>query len=97
MAALALLSAFACAGCSLIWRPDDIAPADAVKTAEQAIKLAMDHCARSPADPDPDHWDAHLEHDIWIVHWEHDRKGISARIEKSDGTFEQCDFSGAAD
>jgi hypothetical protein len=86
-------AALATAACSLVWQPADIKPNDAVKTSEQAIALTMHGCGAVVPDADPDHWDAHLEADIWHVNWSHRMSSASALIEKGDGTFDDCDVS----
>src|SRR5262249_12666625 len=91
--AATLLVALATSGCSLIWWPDDIKPGDSVKTPEEAIALAMHGCGSVVPDTDPDHWDAHLEADLWHVHWSHRQSDVSARIAKADGTFYDCDVN----
>ena len=91
--AASLLAAFAVSACSLIWHPADIRPDDVVKSPEQAIALAMHGCGSVVPDTDPDHWDAHLEADIWHVHWSHRQSEASALIEKGSGTFDDCDVS----
>ncbi len=94
-ARIALIASLACAGsaCGLIWQPADIKPGDVVKTPEQAIALTMHGCGSVVPDTDIDHWHAHLEADIWHVHWSHRMSEASALIEKGDGTFDGCDVN----
>lgn len=86
-------AAFALSACDLMWEPDGIKPNDLVKTPENAIARAMHGCGSVVPDTDPDHWDAHLEGDIWHVHWSHRQSEVSALIEKGDGTFDDCDVN----
>jgi hypothetical protein len=91
--AVTLSAALAASACSLVWQPDDIKPNDVVKTPEDAIALTMHGCGAVVPDTDPDHWDAHLEADIWHVQWSHRMSSASALVEKGDGTFDDCDVS----
>ncbi len=91
--ALVTLAVLATSACSLVWQPADIKPNDTVKTREQAIALTMHGCGSVVPDTDPDHWNAHLEADIWHVNWSHRMSSASALIEKGDGTFDNCDVS----
>jgi len=91
--ALVIGTAVALSACSLIWWPDDIKPDDVVKSPEEAIALTMHGCGAAVPDTDPDHWDAHLEADIWHVYWSHRQSEVTARIEKGDGTFDDCDVN----
>lgn len=95
LARIALLAgtALALSACDLVWWPDDIQPNDVVKTPEDAIARTMHGCGSAVPDTDPDHWDAHLEGDIWHVHWSHRLSEVSALIEKGNGTFDDCDVS----
>ena len=94
-ARIALLAcvAVALSACELVWQPADIKPNDVVKTPEDAIARTMHGCGSVVPDTDPDHWDAHLEADIWHVYWSHRQSEVSALIEKGDGTFDDCDVS----
>ena len=98
MRALARICVLACAAlalsaCELVWQPAGIKPNDVVKTPEDAIARTMHGCGSVVPDTDPDHWDAHLEADIWHVYWSHRQSEVSALIEKGDGTFDDCDVS----
>jgi hypothetical protein len=85
--------ALATSACSLVWWPDDVGPNDVVRTPEEAIALTMHGCGSVAPDIDPDHWDAHLEADIWHVHWSHRQSEVDALIEKGSGRFDDCDVS----
>jgi hypothetical protein len=77
------------AGCdALFYWPDDIQPTDKIKTADDAIHLIQHACAGG--DKKPDHWDAHLEGDTWIVTWKAKRESVDAEIKKSDGFVTLC-------
>jgi hypothetical protein len=91
--AVMLLAALTLSACDLVWDPADIGPDDIVQTPEQAIALTMHGCGSAVPDTDPDHWDAHLEADIWHVHWAHRQSEVSALIEKASGTFDDCDVN----
>src|ERR1700753_3653119 len=98
MKALVRIAVLACAAialsaCDLMWQPDDIKPNDVVKTPEDAIARTMQGWSSVVPHTDPDHWDAHLEGDLWHVHWSHRQSEASALLEKGDGTFDDCDVN----
>jgi hypothetical protein len=76
-------------------RPDPILPGDAVTTKKQAIQLAMKGCPPPERDPDTGFWEAHLDGNTWIVYYEHNIQSVSAKINKSNGAFEECDINDA--
>lgn len=71
-------------------RPDQILPGDAVTTKKQAIQLAMKNCPPAMRDADMSFWDAHIEGNTWFVYYEHNTDYVSAKINKSNGMFEDC-------
>jgi len=71
-------------------RPDQILPGDAVTTKKQAIQLAMKNCPPAKRDADMGFWDAHIEGNSWLVYYEHNTDYVSAKINKSNGVFEDC-------
>lgn len=74
-------------------RPDPILPGDAIKTDRQAIQLAMKNCPPAKRDADPSFWEAHIEGNNWVVYFEHNVQSVTAKINKSTGTFEDCKVS----
>jgi hypothetical protein len=71
-------------------RPDPVLPGDAIITKKQAIQLAMKNCPPAKRDTDMGFWDAHIEGNNWLVYYEHNTAYISAKINKSNGAFEDC-------
>ena len=77
-------------------RPDQILPGDAVTSDKQAIQLAMKNCPPAKRDSDPDFWEAHVEGNTWVVYFEHNAQSLTAKINKSNGAFEDCKINDGA-
>jgi hypothetical protein len=71
-------------------RPDQILPGDAITSDKQAIQLAMKNCPPAKRDTDPGFWEAHIEGNTWVVYFEHNAQSVTAKINKSNGAFEDC-------
>lgn len=85
-----LMPVLMCLGaCTLLIPKYTIHPSDAVKTEDDAIRLARQHCQHEP--DAAHHWTAHQNRDEWLVDWAHGLSSIHAEIMKSDGSFLACD------
>jgi hypothetical protein len=85
MRPLALAAILFLAGCS----GAPILPTDAVKTPDEAIRLAKERCGVSIYT----HWSARLVGEYWVVRSEGSPANYGElRILKSDGSGKQCTF-----